>query len=406
MGCCQKNKQKENTETLINKNNISSENAKETNENKSEEKEACIEVQTYDKIKITINDFDHLKLLGTGSFGRVILVRLKFNQKLYAMKILSKNQIKQRHQEDHTKTERDLMVKINSPFVVNIKLAFQDEIRLYIVSDFMQGGDMFYHLHIKKFFSEETTKFYLIEIILALEFLHKNNMIYRDLKPENILMDEKGHIKISDFGLSKILKNMDDKAFTLCGTPQYIAPEVLKNKGYDKNIDWWSVGCFLYEMVTGHLPFLIKKGTKINTKIYDQPLKFPNGLSKEVIDLTKKLLNPNPKKRLGHGTDGAQKIKEHPFFQNVDWEKYYNKEINPPFIPELNGEEDLRYFDKMFTDEPVDINRPTNFNRSRAPLNYQGFTFVTESVANGLNYKNGDKTEYVEQSVSENDLKD
>ena len=405
MGCCQKNKQKENTETLVDKNNTApSENQQEAKTSDTEEKEACIEVQTYDKIIITINDFDQLKLLGTGSFGRVTLVRLKSTGALYAMKILSKNQVKQKHQEEHTKTERDLMVKVNSPFVVNIKFAFQDDIRLYIVSDFMQGGDMFYHLHIKKFFPEETAKFYIIEVILALEFLHKNNMIYRDLKPENILMDAKGHIKISDFGLSKILKNMDDKAFTLCGTPQYIAPEVLKNKGYDKNIDWWSVGCFMYEMITGCLPFVIKKGTKINPKIYEEPLKFPNGLSKEAIDLTKKLLTPNPKKRLGYGIDGAQKIKEHPFFQNVDWEKYYNKEINPPFVPELNGDEDLRYFDKMFTDEPVDLNRPTNFNRSRAPTVYQGFTFVTESAANDLNNKNGNKKEYVEQSVSENDL--
>ena len=404
MGCCQKNKQKEKTETLVNKNSSNyTENTEQSKEN-NEENEACIEVQTYDKIKITIDDFEQLKLLGTGSFGRVILVRLKSTNALYAMKILSKNQIKQKHQEEHTKTERDLMVKINSPFVVNIKFAFQDDVRLYIVSDFMQGGDMFYHLHVKKVFPEEMVKFYIIEIVLALEFLHKNNMIYRDLKPENILMSADGHIKISDFGLSKILSSIDDKAFTLCGTPQYIAPEVLKNKGYDKDIDWWSLGCFIYETSTGFLPFPIKKGTKINMKIYEEPLRFPNGLSKEIIDLIKKLLTPNPKKRLGHGVDGAQKVKQHPFFQNVNWEKYYNKEINPPFIPELNGEEDLRYFDKMFTDEPVDINRPTNFNRSRAPSVYQGFTFATESAAKDLNNKNGNKKEYVEESVSENDL--
>ena len=141
-------------------------------------------------------------------------------------------------------------------------------------------------------------------------------------------------------------------------------------------------------------------------KFIKKKISIPDFVTQEARDLISQLLVPNPKKRLGYGIDGAQKIKEHPFFQNVDWEKYYNKEINPPFVPELNGDEDLRYFDKMFTDEPVDINRPTNFNRSRAPSNYQGFTFVTESVANGLNYKNGDKTEYVEQSVSENDLKD
>ena len=167
-----------------------------------------------ENIKLSYNDFEPLKLLGTGSFGRVLLVRFKSNNTLYAMKILRKDQIKLKHQEEHTKTERDLMVKINNPFVVNIKFAFQDDSKLYIVSDFMQGGDMFYHLHSQKKFEEERAKFYTIELILGLEFLHKNNMIYRDLKPENILMDSNGHIKISDFGLSKILDKPNGKAFT------------------------------------------------------------------------------------------------------------------------------------------------------------------------------------------------
>ena len=147
------------------------------------------------------------------------------------------------------------MVKINNPFIVNIKFAFQDESKLYIVSDFMQGGDMFYHLHAQKKFDEEKSKFYAIELILGLEFLHKNNMIYRDLKPENILIDSRGHIKLTDFGLSKILEDEEDKAFTLCGTPQYLAPEVLLRQGYDKMVDWWSLGCVMYEMLVGRLPF-------------------------------------------------------------------------------------------------------------------------------------------------------
>jgi len=235
MGCCQKKKQ----EQLIEKNeNTEMEKKNEKNENN----ESSQKVQ--EVIKVTYNDFEPLKLLGTGSFGRVLLVRYNNNNMLYAMKILSKNQIKIKHQEEHTKTERDLMVKINSPFIVNIKFAFQDESKLYIVSDFMQGGDMFYHIHSNKKFEENRAKFYAIELILGLEFLHKNNMIYRDLKPENLLMDSKGHLKISDFGLSKILDSPDEKAYTLCGTPQYLAPEILKNKGYDKSVDWWSLGCF------------------------------------------------------------------------------------------------------------------------------------------------------------------
>ena len=190
MGCCCKKKKRE---QLIDKNDPN-------NSNEGNKKEIEISYP-----KLSYKDFEPLKLLGTGSFGRVLLVRFISNDQLYAMKILSKNQLKITQQEEHTKTERDLMVKLNSPFLVNIKFAFQDETKLYIVSDFMQGGDMFYHLHSQNKFPEKKAKFYLIEIILGLQTLHKNNMICRNLKPENILMDSEGHIKLSDFGLSKIL---------------------------------------------------------------------------------------------------------------------------------------------------------------------------------------------------------
>ena len=363
MGCCEKKK----PETLIDKEQskemVSSENKEHT-----------------ENIKLTYEDFQPLKLLGTGSFGRVLLVRYLSNNTLYAMKILSKNQIKIKNQQEHTKTERDLMVKINNPFIVNIKFAFQDDSKLYIVSDFMQGGDMFYHLHSHKKFDEDRVKFYAIEIILGLEYLHKNNMIYRDLKPENILMDSQGHLKISDFGLSKILDAPDDKAYTLCGTHQSLAPEILKKKGYDKSVDWWSLGCFIYEMLTGFLPFYIPKGNGIDPGVFSKPIKYPSDINSTAINLISQLLNVNPKKRLGYGEEDAEKIKSHNFFKGVDWEKYKNKEFDAPFIPELNDEMDLRYFDKMFTDEPIDSNRPTVYSRPREHTIYKDFTYVTNSV--------------------------
>ena len=237
MGCCQKKKAE--PLLLIKTENITEE-IKDTNEPKEDNNEEQND-QTL-KVKVTYNDFKPLKLLGRGSFGEVLLVRLKATNKIYAMKILEKKLLKIKKQQNHTKTERDLMVRINCPFIVNIKSAFQDETNLYLVSEFMQGGDMFFHLHDGGIvtFSTEKTRFYIIELILALEFLHKNNMVYRDLKPENILLDAKGHVKITDFGLSKILEDEDDKAYTICGTPQYLAPEVLLRQGYDKMIDWWS----------------------------------------------------------------------------------------------------------------------------------------------------------------------
>ena len=383
MGCCQKKK----TEQLI-------------------EKEESKEMQSNpDAIKLTYNDFQPLKLLGTGSFGRVLLVRFLTNNQLYAMKILSKNQIKLKHQEEHTRTERNLMVQINSPFIVNIKFAFQDESKLYIVSDFMQGGDMFYHLHSQKKFDESRAKFYAIELILGIEFLHKNNMIYRDLKPENILMDSTGHLKISDFGLSKILDNPDDKAYTLCGTPQYLAPEILKNKGYDKSVDWWSLGCFLYEMLTGFLPFYIPKGNKINPRVFEEPLRFPPDVNPVAINLINQLLNVNPKKRLGSGVEDAQKIKEHEFFKGIEWERYWNKEFDAPFLPELSDEMDLRYFDKMFTDEPIDSNRPTVYSRPRDHSIYKGFTYVTNSVQkNIMKTDTLDENTIQEETAKQNDV--
>jgi len=371
MGCCHKKKQ----EQLIDKNENKEMEASPSGDSSSPNKE---------DIKLSYNDFEPIKLLGTGSFGRVLLVRFKSKDTLYAMKILSKNQIKIKHQEEHTKTERDLMVKINNPFIVNIKFAFQDDSKLYIVSDFMQGGDMFYHLHSQKKFEESRAKFYAIELILGLEYLHKNSMIYRDLKPENILMDSKGHLKISDFGLSKILDSPDDKAYTLCGTPQYLAPEILKNKGYDKTVDWWSLGCFLYEMLTGFLPFYIPKGNRINPKVFEEPLRFPPDVNPVAINLISQLITVNPKKRLGYGEEDAKKIKEHEFFKGVEWEKYLNKEIEPPFLPEFDNETDLRYFDKMFTDEPIDSNRPTVYSRPREHSVYKDFTYMTNSVGKDL----------------------
>jgi protein-serine/threonine kinase len=307
------------------------------------------------------------------------------------MKILDKKILKIKKQQNHTKTERDLMVKINCPFIVNIKSAFQDDTNLYLVSEFMQGGDMFFHLHDGQIiiFSNEKTKFYMIELVLALVFLHKNNMVYRDLKPENILLDSEGHVKLTDFGLSKILEDEDDKAFTLCGTPQYLAPEVLLRQGYDKMVDWWSLGCVMYEMLCGCLPFAIKRGLKLSMKIYEKKIVFPKNIDKNAKDLIEKLLVVNPKNRIGYGPNGSEDIKNHPFFNGVDWDLAFEKKLTPPFVPKLKSDVDLRYFDNMFTDEPIGgpKRKVTIRDRDREPSNeYKGFTYMAESVSKELNH--------------------
>ena len=385
MGCCQKKK----TDQLIeggldgNKEEIFDveESTRIDDDSNNKDHDQALNV------KVTYNDFEPIKLLGRGSFGEVILVRLKANKKVYAMKILSKNLIKIKKQQTHTKTERDLMVKINCPFIVNIKSAFQDESKLYIVSEFMQGGDMFFHLHdgSLKIFNNDKTKFYIMELVLALECLHKHNMVYRDLKPENILLDEKGHVKLTDFGLSKMLEGDDDKAYTICGTPQYLAPEVLLKKGYDKAVDWWSLGCVMFEMLAGKIPYPIKRDVKLSIKMYERSVEYPKSMSKEAKDLIQKLLIIDPNKRLGSGINGSDNIKKHPFFKGINWREVWQKKINPPFIPKLKNDTDLKYFDTMFTDEPIDGPRRKNTNRDREVSNeYNGFTYVTGSVSNEL----------------------
>ena len=336
-------------------------------------------------LKLTFNDFEKLKVLGKGSFGEVLLVKLKANNKYYAMKILTKKQVKLRHQEVHTKAERDLMVRINCPFIVNIKFAFQDQVKLYIITEFMQGGEMFFHLHKEKRFSNEKTRFYIIEIILAIEFLHKNKMLYRDLKPENIMVDSNGHIKLTDFGLSKMIKKTKEKAFTISGTPQYLAPEILSDEGYDNSVDWWSLGCVMYEMLVGKAPFRIPKGSYLSADLYKKKITIPEYVTEEAKDLISQLLVPNPKKRLGYGEDGAQKIKDHRYFEGINWEDAWNKKLTPPFIPVLKSETDLSYFDKMFTNEKIEGSKVSEVPSSIAGSSeYKGFTYVTNSVSTEL----------------------
>ena len=334
--------------------------------------------------KVVRGDFDEMKVLGKGSFGKVVLVRFKKNQKLYAMKILKKAMIMKNNEETHTKTERKILAKINNPFIVSLYFAFQDEKKLYLITEFMQGGELFYHLHREKFFSNERTQFYAAEIVLALDHLHKNNCIYRDLKPENVLLDKDGHIKLADFGLSKImLEKSKAKAFTLCGTPDYLAPEILENKGYDKTVDWWSLGALIYEMLVGYSPFKMKKGEQLNIEKYKEPVPLYNHFTPEAKMIITDLLVVEPNKRLGYGSNGTENIKKHPFFKNINWEELYNKNVEPEFVPKIFNELDLGNFDKFFTNENVfepesEVNNASVLKDN--PNEFAGFTYVKPGV--------------------------
>ncbi|CAD8047722.1 unnamed protein product [Paramecium primaurelia] len=293
--------------------------------------------------KISLNQFIMLRNLGKGSYGKVMLVQHTVSLKLYAMKVLIKKAVKTQTQKKHVQTERKVLEITNHTFITKLYYAFQTQTKLYLIMEFVSGGELFYHLKLKGRMTEKKMKFYAAEILIGLDYLHKQNIIYRDLKPENILLDSEGHIKLCDFGLSKICSWGDMYAKSICGTFEYIAPEIILEEIYTKSCDWWTYGALLYDMLTGKPPFYQLTKNQIKEYAIGKDIEIPNYLSEEAIDLLKKLLNRNPDKRLG-GQRGAQEIYEHPFFKDVDFQKIERKEIEPPF--EMQNERPFKFFDQ------------------------------------------------------------
>uniref|UniRef100_A0A8D0D1K5 non-specific serine/threonine protein kinase n=1 Tax=Sander lucioperca TaxID=283035 RepID=A0A8D0D1K5_SANLU len=296
------------------------------------------------------SQFQLLKVLGQGSYGKVFLVRKirgVDRGQLYAMKVLKKATLK----------------------------AFQTEGKLYLILDFLRGGDLFTRLSKEVMFTEEDVKFYLAELALALDHLHSLGIIYRDLKPENILLDEEGHIKITDFGLSKEAIDHDKRAYSFCGTIEYMAPEVVNRRGHTQSADWWSFGVLMFEMLTGSLPFQGKDRKETMALILKAKLGMPQFLSPEVQSLLRALFKRNPANRLGAGPDGVEEIKRHRFFASIDWNKLYRREMRPPFKPTVGRPEDTFHFDPEFTSRtPTDSpGIPPSANTHQL---FRGFSFV------------------------------
>ncbi|XP_011790345.1 PREDICTED: ribosomal protein S6 kinase alpha-2 isoform X3 [Colobus angolensis palliatus] len=327
------------------------------------------------------SQFELLKVLGQGSYGKVFLVRkvkgLDAGQ-LYAMKVLKKATLKVRDRV-RSKMERDILAEVNHPFIVKLHYAFQTEGKLYLILDFLRGGDLFTRLSKEVMFTEEDVKFYLAELALALDHLHSLGIIYRDLKPENILLDEEGHIKITDFGLSKEAIDHDKRAYSFCGTIEYMAPEVVNRRGHTQSADWWSFGVLMFEMLTGSLPFQGKDRKETMALILKAKLGMPQFLSGEAQSLLRALFKRNPCNRLGAGIDGVEEMKRHPFFVTIDWNKLYRKEIKPPFKPAVGRPEDTFHFDPEFTARtPTDS--PGVPPSANAHHLFRGFSFVASSL--------------------------
>jgi len=336
--------------------------------------------------KITKDDFELLTVIGKGSFGKVMQVRKKDDGKIYAMKVLRKEAIIARKQVAHTRAEKSILQKIQHPFIVQLHYAFQTKDKLYMILDYINGGELFFHLKKEGRFQENRVRFYAAEIVCALSHLHSLGIVYRDLKPENILLNSEGHITITDFGLSKQIKQ-DEGTHTFCGTPEYLAPEVLKGQGHGIAVDWWSLGTLIYEMLTGLPPFYSQNINIMYQKILNGELRFPSYVSSEAQSLLEGLLTREVEKRLGSGTDGSQEVKRHTFFNGIDWEKLERKELETPFKPKVKSDTDTSQIDTAFTQEkPQDSLVETSMNETLSKENnFDGFTFVSPNAMEQAN---------------------
>eukprot|EP00051_Salpingoeca_urceolata_P016843 m.226314 g.226314 ORF g.226314 m.226314 type:complete len:831 (-) comp18795_c0_seq6:158-2650(-) len=336
--------------------------------------------------------FDLLRVLGTGAFGKVFLVRKTKGHdlgKLFAMKVLKKAAVVHSCKTtEHTKAERSILESISQiPFVVHLQYAFQTESKLHLILDYINGGELFTHLFRFGRFLEDQAKFYVSEITIVFEYLHKFGIIYRDLKLENILLDKQGHVVLTDFGLSKeFVQDEEDRTYSCVGTVEYMAPEMLDETrgGHGKAVDWWSLGVLLWELVTGATPFVDSdSGDKeaLSDRIQTLEPAFPDAFSATLRDVLSKLLVKDPKHRLGSGSTGTDNVKAHPFFSDIDWRQVYMRELVPPFQPTVKDDTDVGNFDAYFTDMPA-FSSPASPPPSARQL-FRGFSFVAPDVLCG-----------------------
>ncbi|KAF5747684.1 serine/threonine-protein kinase [Tripterygium wilfordii] len=324
-----------------------------------------------------LEDFEVLSVVGQGAFGRVYQVRKRGSTEIYAMKVMRKDKIMEKDHAEYMTAERDILTKIDHPFIVQLKYSFQTKYRLYLVLDFINGGHLFFQLAHHGLFREDLARVYAAEIVSAVSHLHTNGIMHRDLKPENILLDADGHVILTDFGLAKQFGE-NTRSNSMCGTVDYMAPEIVQGKGHDKAADWWSVGILLYEMLTGKAPFVGNR-EKIQQKIVKEKIKLPAFLTSEAHSLLKGLLNKDPSKRLGSGPCGTEEIRRHKWFKPINWKKLEAKEIKPSFCPEVSGKHCIANFDKCWTNMPLSESPAATPKTNANP--FGDFTYVRPAGA-------------------------
>jgi len=297
------------------------------------------------KMRIKVKDYEKLKTVGLGSYGRVRLCKNKKTGNIFVMKILKKNDIIKQKQVDHVYSEFNILTMLKHPFIVQLfGYNFEDPKYIYFIMEYIQGGELFTLLRTKGTFPVPQTKFYIAHIITIFEYLHSKNIVYRDLKPENILINKNGYLKLTDFGFAKQLEN--EKTYTLCGTPEYLAPEIILNKGHGKAVDWWTLGILLYEMLVGIDPFSDDDPMKTYQKILKGKINFPKTINKDAKSLIKHLLTQDTSKRYGCLKNGVKDILNHRFFEGFDWKNFVYLSMPAPYIPNVKSDDDTSNFEK------------------------------------------------------------
>lgn len=291
---------------------------------------------------VSLSDFQLQKTLGTGTFGRVYLTRFRSTNNYFAMKVLLKTEVVRLKQVEHINSEKDILAQVHHPFIVNLACTFQDPANLYLLLEYVPGGELFTHLRRAGRFTNAITKFYTSEIYLAIEYLHSQDIIYRDLKPENLLLDKRGHIKITDFGFAK---KIVDRTWTLCGTPEYLAPEIIQSKGHGKAADWWALGILIFEMIAGYPPFFDDNPFGIYEKILAGKVHFPSHIDPYAKDLIKRLLAQDRSKRLGNLKGGAKDVQKHKWFKGIEWAALISRSVNGPIVPPFRHAGDTSNFE-------------------------------------------------------------
>ena len=376
---------------------------------------AAVECRGPEKSRLGPGDFEKLRVVGQGAFGKVYQVRKRDSGEIFAMKVMRKDRILERNHGDYMKAEKDILTKVVHPFIVQLRYAFQSTSKLFLLLDFINGGHLFFQLYRHGTFGEELARLYTAELVLAVSHLHQLGIIHRDLKPENILVDSEGHLKLTDFGLAKEV-TPTGSSNSMCGTVEYMAPEIILAKGHNRSADWWSIGILLYEMLTGRVPFENQNRMKLQQKIVKERIKFPPYLTAEAHSLLKGLLTKDVAKRLGSGPAGSEEIKRHKWFKGINWAKLEAREVQPSFRPLVNGKSCIANFDEMWTTQSVIDSAgctPVGTPTGDCHLAFKGYTYVAQhtlmsrfSGDDAGGGEGGEDEEEEEEAVEEEEVED